>query len=894
MLHKNHSKSNNQRNHSLRLLRWFCPDHLYEEIEGDLIQKFNRDVKTFGESRAQRKLMWNVLRFFRPGIVLRNNLNLNLISMLMFRNNFTMAFRQIRKDSVFSSITLFGLSVSMAACLLIFQYSMFELSYDQQQPNTQDLYRVATITYEDGEERYQSALTATSVSPTLKESLPEVVESTRLIPTSNWFDCTLAYTKGQEIRIFNEGDKGFYFADPSFISMFNYPLLRGSKETALKKPFSIILSSTAAKKYFGSEEALGKTLQLRGSFQSHDYTVTGVMADPPFNSHLNVTIVASISSLQGGQGLAPFDTYTYVQLQRGTTIESLTNKIHEISLKMIPIVNKTETKFNLQPITDIHLHSSLQDEIKPGGNAKSIYFLLLVAIVVLVIAWINYVNLTTSRSVSRSKEVGIRKVNGATRAQIVYQFLTETFVFNLLGLGCATLIVYFFASYFYEFIGLSFPFDTLSAWNNNITTYLVLFTFLVCVLLSGFFPALIISSFNPVKVLKGRWKVTTNVFSFRKATVVFQFACAITLTIAVVTFNRQFKFMQQQDLGVEIKKSIILKAPSNVDSTYIKRLSGFKNQLKSLAIVHSISTSTGVPGKSIDWTGEVKKENDDSSKDFRINVIDPDFIESYKLKLLAGRNFEMNDFPRNHFGNKIEPVILNRTGVAQLGYKRIQDAIGESLFWGKNKCLVVGVVDDFHQESLKKSIQPILFTANMGPSMTIKLTEGADNYTPQSLVQIQKAWNLYFPNNPFDYFFLEDAYNKQYASDEQIAMLFHFFCLLALLISCLGLFALSLFSVSQRTKEISIRKVLGASSIHLIRLLTNEYLFLILIATAVALPLSYLGVNQWLQEFAFHIEVSVWFLVIPVILILIVALLTVGAQTIKVVIRNPTDSLKHE
>jgi len=810
----------------------------------------------------------------------------------MLRTNVMMAFRQIRKDSVFSCVTIFGLSVSMAACLLIFNYSLFEFSYDGQE-NANNLYRVASITSEAGEERYKSALTPSLVSPTLKEAFPEVIESARLIPTSNWFDCSLAYSKGEEIRIFNEGNNGFYFADPSFISMFNYELLEGDKEEALKKPFSIILSTTAAKKYFGAEEAIGKTLQLRGSIQNHDYTVTGVMSDPALNSHLNVSILGSISSLQDSSALAGFDTYTYVQLVGGTAIEPLTDKIHELSLKMNPIVNQTETRFMLQPIADIHLYSSLQDEIKPSGNAKSIYFLMLVAIVVLVIAWINYINLTTSRSVSRSKEVGIRKVTGATRSQIVLQFLTETLVFNLLGLACAILIVYFSAPYFYDFIGLSFPPDTLSTWAKNGSVYFVLLSLLTCVLVSGLFPALAISSLNPAKVLKGKWKIATNGFSFRKAAVVFQFACAITLIVTVVIFNRQFRFMQQQDLGVEIKRSIVLKAPSNVDSTYLSRLSGFKNQLKSLAIVQTISTSTQVPGQRMDWTAQVKKEHEVTSMDFRINVIDPDFIESFRLKLLAGRNFETKDFPGSHFGNKIEPVILNRKGVEQLGYEQMQDVVGESIFWGTNKCLVVGVVEDFHQESLKKSIQPILFTANMGPSMTIKLTEGA-NQNLQTLSQIQSTWKYYFPNNPFDYFFLEDTYNAQYTTDKQLAMLFHFLCLLALIVSCLGLFALSLFSVSQRTKEISIRKVLGASSLHLFGLLINEYLVLILIAATLALPLSYLGIDQWLQGFAFHIDVSAWYFILPVFFILIVALLTVGTLTMKVIVRNPTESLKHE
>ncbi len=871
-----------------RFLQWFCPDHLYEEIEGDLIQKFNRDVKAFGEKKAKRRLIWNAVRFFRPGIVLRNNFYPKFNDAIMLRKNLILAFRQIRKNWSFSAINIFGLSIGMAACLLIFKYAFFEMNYDKQ--FQKNIYRVGTISYENGLEQYRTTITPAPTAPTIKEKFPEVLEATRLISTSSWFNCTLAYEEGETITIFNE-NKGFYFVDPSFISMFDISLLEGNKES-LQKPYSIVLSASAKEKYFGGKDAIGKTLRLRGSFQTHDYTVTGIMQDFLLNSHLDVNIIASISSL----ATDPFDTNTYVQLLSGTNAETLTQKINELAARMIPIVNKTETKFLLEPIADIHLHSDLQDQPKPSGSAMSVYFLMLVAGIVLIIAWFNYVNLTSSRSLTRAREVGIRKVSGATRGQIIFQFLTETFVLNTISVILAILLVYFLSNNFYEWIGVPGVYHSLFALNLNDETIILLLLFFGGVVLSGLFPAQFISVFAPIKVLKGKWRMNTSGFSFRKTAVVFQFSCAIALAITVFVFQQQFQFMKEQFLGIDIKKSIVLKAPSNVDSTYLMKLAGFKNQLQSLAIIHSITTSTDVPGNMMGtgWKGSINRTMDGPSLEFGINVIDPDFIQSYQIKLLAGRNFHEKDFPIGSFGDKTEPVIINRRASELLTYAKPDDAIGGTVYWGESKCLIVGVLEEFHQESLKKAIQPMLYTANMGPSMTLKLTAGADEKISVTINQIQQSWDTYFPDNAFDYFFLEDNFNKQYEADERLTRLFNLFCLLALTISCLGIFALSLFSIHQRTKEISIRKVLGASSIHLIRILTNEYILLILIASVVALPLSYWGINQWLKEFAFHIEVSVWFFILPVILILIIALLTVGTQTLKVVIKNPTDSLKHE
>jgi len=876
---------------SFRLLRWFCPPHLLEEIEGDLLQKFERDVKLHGERKSKRKMLWNTIRFFRPGIILRNRYTMTSPSMQLIQNNFLMALRIVRKDRVFSIVNIFGLTVGIAASILIFQYVFFELNYDRFHPNVEKTFRVFASTYQDGELKSQSALTPAYIAPTLKEKLSGIDQVSRLISTRWWFDCTLAYANGYEYRIFNESE--LYYADPAILSVFGYSLLMGDAQTALIQPYSIVLSTKVAEKYFGNEEPMGKTLHLKGSGEDHDYIVTGVMADPAPNSHLSPTILASISSLESQTRFNTTDSYTYIQLTTPMEVATLKSSLDKLVEELAPPANGYRIELDLEPITDIHLHSFLQYDMKATGDIKSVYFLLTVAIIILIMAWINYANLTAARSFKRSKEVGIRKVSGASRAQIVFQFLTETFVFNLIGIFCASALAYLMAPKFYQLVGVSIPTSYLMLGESSIVVYFILALFVFGVFFSGFFPSVALSAFNPIWFLKGKFIRSSSGFSLRKITLVFQFACAIALTTTVLIFNQQFKFMRTQDLQIAISKTLIVKAPVNIDSTYRQNLASFKNTLKGLAIIKTISTSGSVPGSTIGWTGTIKKENEKSSRDFTINVIDPDFVEAYQLKLLAGRNFETFDFPLKHFGDKPEPVMVNREGLNQLGYTKAEDIIGTTIFWDKNKCYVVGVIDNFHQESLKKSIQPILFTANMGPTISLKLADDNKNLA-ESIEQTRTIWNTHFPNNAFDFSLLDDQFDQQYETDEQVARLFNFFCALSLIISALGLFGLSLFSFQQRTREISIRKVLGASVVNLLRLLSQEYFILILVASIVALPLSHWGTREWLSSFAYHITPGASIYIIPIILISLIALLTVGTQTIKTAFRNPTESLKHE
>jgi putative ABC transport system permease protein len=874
---------------SFRLLRSFCPPHLLEEIEGDLLQKFEQDVKLLGERKARKKLLLNVIKYFRPGIVLRGHARKPFYSWTMMEKNLLLAFRHIRKDGVYSAVNMFGLSVSLAVCLIIFQYSFFELSYDHQ--FSTKICRLGSSTFENGIEKHRSSVLTSTDIDLIKNKLPEIAASARVASTSGWFDCSLSYEGEQRTTIFNENNS-FYFVDEEFLRFFECKFSKGDRTKALSKPFSLVLTETTARKYFGEEDPIGKTLRLRGSFQTHDYLVTGVIKNFPENSHLSLNVLASISSFNDSK---PFDTRLYVELNDHANLASLTQKTNQV-IKSMKQGGTVDTRFFFEPIQQIHLYSKVEDLTKQPGSATTVYALLAVSIILLVIAWINYINLSASRAVTRAKEVGIRKATGATVNQIMAQFITESLVVHVISLLLAIVIFAVLSPYFYSWIGLS------HFANQNVTSYLTgseyffLLLFLAGIILTGVLPVQIVSRLNPIRVLKGKWISIENKFSFRKAAVVFQFGCAFALSITIIVFQKQFEFMKKQDIGVEISRSLVVKAPTNVDSSYLRKMAAFKENLRSFSILSGVSTSAEVPGNFIgdDWGVDIRRKKGDPSVSFGVNVIDTDFISLYRLKLLAGRDFILTDFPGQHFGTKVEPIILNRKAITRLGYDSPENAINEVIFWGENRCRVVGVIEDFHQRSVKEAVIPILFTVNNGPAITMKLTQSAEKNWTGSLKQIQEAWNHYFPNNAFDYFFLEDHFNEQYGSDERLGKLFNVFCFLTIVISFLGLFALTLFSFNLRLKEITIRKVLGASTKSLINLLSKEYMLLVLIAMAVSIPLASWAVSEWLNSFALRVDLNYKFLLIPVSLIILSVAITLVLQIMRVSVRSSVQLLKEE
>ncbi len=814
----------------------------------------------------------------------------------MLRNNILIAWRYLRKDKTLSVISIAGLSVSLAVCILMFRYTFFEMRYDRFNKNENRIYQLYTRVFENKQLISTTAFTSITSGPEIKGKILGVEKSVRFVNTKSWFDCTLSYNDGFSPVIFNEHH--LYYADPSLFSVFSFPLVQGNRNTALEKPYTAVLSESVAGKYFKNENPLGKTLHLKGSGDEHDYTVTGIMRDIPANSNIDADVLLSINSIAGNPHVDNFGVYTFLLVDGNRNFKNLNNKLDGFISKYQPELNtgNTTLKLGLIPLKYIHLHSPAGDEMKVGGNATTVYFLLLVALVILAIAWVNYINLAATRSVSRAREVSIRKISGAEHRHLVAQFLTESFLVNSISLALALILLYYLAPGFHKITTLSVSFSHITGMLLSMQGLAAAILFFTGIFISGYFPARIIASARTTEVLKGKYNSGKKGLALRRLLVTVQFSAAIILSVSVLTFNRQLQFMQNQNIGADIDRVMVIKVPATFDSLFLKRISVFKNLLENKSIISSVATSSTVPGDAIDWTGEIKQKKNSYEKglNFRISVIDPDFIRTYHLRLLAGRDFIPADFPLDKFGMKTEAVILNRTAVRQLGFRSPEESIGQNIYWNNYKCEVIGVIDDYHQQSLKESIQPMLYTVNHGPDLSLRLEKKSHDKMAAMISIVYKAWNSIFPDAPFNYFMLKDFYKSQYTGDRQLINIFRFFSVLAIFISCLGLFGLSSFTAQQRTREMSIRKILGATLLDRLLLLTREFFLLIVTASCLALPLSWLGMKRWLENFAYPIKLSGQLFILPVVFIILVTLVTVSTQVLKTVFINPVDSLKAE
>lgn len=873
-----------------RMLNVFCPAHLAEEIEGDLTQKFYHDQNNYGRLRSVLRLFVRTIMFFRPGIIFRNNIMSTRGGAILFQNHLATAVRHMQKNKVFSCITIFALSTSIAACLLIFQYASFELSFDRHYPKASNIYRVNLRTYEKGILRNESATLPVDALSEIRQNVTGIEASTQFATTAWWFTCSFTYRDENISKTFNE--RNVAYTTHTAIDIFDIKIKSGDAADALMAPFTMILSQSAATKYFGDEDPVGKVLHFRGSSDEHDYTVTAVMEDQPMNSHYRNDILLSFSSTDQNQYRKSFDSYSYVLVNQFIPLADMQARLTAFAAKY-PSPDNTKYDIFLEPVTDIHLHSVAENQVNEAADPNLIYFLLVIAFVVLALAWINYVNLSLARSFARAKEVGVRKTVGATYRQIAHQFLSETLVYNALSMAIAFGIVAITAPWFYDFVGIKFPWNKVYWSDLGSTGWLVMALFFGGMFISGFLPARLMASIPTISVLKGKVTGMKDNGMFRRSSVVFQFSFTIALLMTVIVLNRQFGIMNGTDAGIDFKRTMVVLSPSNADSSFRTRLAQLRSTLQNHSAAEKVFTSGLVFETSEGWTAGVSREKDDERQTFYVNIIDPGFIDGYGLKLLAGRNFEVADYPGEKFLDKVEPAILNKTGAARLGFMRPEDVIGAAIYWDGNECRVVGVIDDYYQRSVKKPLGPAIYTANDGSLLSLQLSPGAlgDNFK-ETVLAIEREWNKFFPENAFDYFMLADHYGSLYTGERQLKNVFQLFCALAIVISCLGLFALSLFSLNQRAKEMSIRKVLGAPAAHLMHLLTSEYLLIVLVAGAIALPLTWWAVERWLETFALRVQINACNAVVPVVLALAFAVLSIGIQTWRLVNRNPTQSLK--
>lgn len=829
----------------------------------------------------------------------------------MFQSYVTTTLRNLLKRKGYTLISIMGLAMGLCAFLLILQYVSVELSYDDFHAHSKDIYRVSLEQYQNGELVIHSAENYPALAPTLKQDLPEVMDYARLynLGAKNNMVVTYEDAPGEPIKF---KQKGLLYAGSGFLPMFSYEVVLGDPATALAEPFQMVITESYAKKYFGDEHPLGKMLRMQDDdFNDELCKVTAVVKDPPANTHLRFDILISYSTLYArdadyeekwarnryDQSWRRKDMYTYVRLREGTDPQAVEDKLPGIIETYMPFLEEEnrEEKMHLQALADIHLYSELNDEPGVPGDGQSVYFLLLVAIFILLIAYINYINLATARSLERANEVGVRKVMGANRGQLIQQFLMESATINLLAIILALGAYALLLPAFGEVAGLPLEEKTwdYALWQQSWFPALILGLFIGGSLLSGLYPAFVLSSFQPIQVLSGKIATSRRGIWLRKGLVVFQFAACVALIIGTFTVSRQLNYMRSKDLGFNPDQILVIERPGvRIRDEALREASidGFKNDLDAHPTISDVSSSSMVPGKKMRWRMNLWRAgaDPDQSHAFHINLVDFNFVDAFGMKILAGRNFDRS------YGTDMDTAcIITEAGARALGFQQPEDAVGASISGGRNvNGIVVGVVNDYHQESLHHAAPPTVFLVSDYAEYYLMRVQTSNLSTTLSV--IDEIWQRRFPGNPFQYFFLNEFFDKQYENDQRFGKMFGLFSILAIVIGCLGLLGLSAFMAQQRVKEIGIRKVLGANTIDILRLLGIDFLQLVILSTLIAWPVIGIVMNRWLEGFALRTSLSWWVFILAGLIVMALALATVSLQSYRVAQTDPVKSLKSE
>lgn len=801
---------------------------------------------------------------------------------------FKLSFRCLMRNKVFVIVNLMGLSIGMAASLLLFQYVEKEYSYDRFHKNAENIYRIRLDRYNQGELGEHLATASCGLQTILPSKFPEIVNYTVL---SNFqLQAVLTYAE-KEFSI----NKAF-FASKDFFKVFSYPLITGNTDSALNKPFCIIISGLLAEKLFPGEEPIGKKVRINGR---HEFTVTGIIKDLPQNTHLQFDLLISEETMIHLYGSWIRESWysdvmlTYIQFKDGTDPKAFEQKlndvVHQIIGKELKAAN-IDMVFLLQPLTSIHLNSNYPMEADQNGDGEAVTFMLIIALLILIIAWVNYINLSTARTLERAREIGMRKINGATKRNIIWQLLLESVIVNFLGIIISLILVEVLQPWFSEITGMQFD---LSLWKKPVFWVVFGIVIIIGSVLSGLYPALILASFKPINVI-GRKRLIGNTGNlFRKALLVFQFIISIMLIAGTLTIFRQVEFMKSRNLGIDIDSTYVVNCPVAVDSSWSRKFYGFKDELKSSKMIHEVCASFFVPGDPVWYTqGFVSELDPDNvnSKILNLIFVDEDYMNLYNLKFLAGKNF--------YRGCRSDTLsfILNRSAASLLGYTNPAEAVGDYLetpSWNF-RYKIAGVIEDYHHQSPREKVIPIVFIYHNHPAFIKRFSIRVSGTCNETLDFIEATYKKYFPGNPFEYFHLGNYYNSQYTTDLNFGQTFMIFSFLAIIIAVLGMFALALFFITQRNKEIAIRKALGANSANLLLLLTQNYFSLLLISALIGFPAAFLLMHHWLENFAARITLGWWFFVIPLFLMSMLILFSVSQQIIKTSRINPAEALKYE
>ncbi|AYB30148.1 ABC transporter permease [Chryseolinea soli] len=798
----------------------------------------------------------------------------------MLKNLILIAWRNIRKDKTYSAINILGLTIGITCSMFLLMYILDELSFDRYHANATNIYRVVS-NIKEPDNAFTWAVAQQPLAPELRDNYPEVKNAVR-------FDGL-----GPK-PMFKNGDKSFYennfyLADSTVFDMFTYPFIAGDPNTALDQPFSIVLTEKLAIKYFGTDNAIGQTLVNQNN---ETFKVTGVMKDVPLNSHFIFDALVSANTRKENTSWGNFGVFTYIQLPEGYDIDKMYASLNKILKEKVDIIftqYNISVKYELQPITDIHLHSKIQDEAEGGGDISYIYIFSAVAAFMLIIASINYMNLATARSASRAKEVGIRKVMGSMRRQLIAQFITESVVITLLALVASLILIYALLPLFNELSNKQLPFSYILQAPVLLSLIGIV---LVIGIIGGSYPALYLSGFNPVSVLKGKLSAKGGNAVFRKVLVIAQFAISIFMLISTLIVFDQLQYLRSKDLGFTKERVIRMQLATDDQILHVPAIEERMRQTKGVAAVASSNSSPGFGiGKLLIQVED--NEGKLSERGVDLFSVDYDFVKTLGMTILHGR-----DFSRDVSSDTLYGALVNEAMVRRMSWK---DPIGKKFVFKGNgpngtdiEKKVIGVVKDYHQNSLYDAIEPLMINLDPKNSFLFIKTEPGD--VRESLAAVEKTWKELYPNYPFDYQFLDQDFNSQYKSDEKRSQIFTAFSGLTILIACLGLLGLAAFTTEQRTKEIGVRKVIGASISGLVLLVAREFFVLVGIGTLVSYPLAWYFTSTWLQSFAYKIELSNEWLtfVLSALLAGVITLLTVGYHVMRAASANPVKALRDE
>jgi putative ABC transport system permease protein len=792
--------------------------------------------------------------------------------MSMLKNYFKIAFRNIIRHKAYSTINISGLAIGMASSILILLWVQNELSYDRFHTNADQIYRI-TVSAGD----FKAAVNPAGMPAGLQAEMPQIKNTVRLSHYS---------TNLFEIGTRKFEEKKVLYADSTFLDIFSFPLLKGDRKTAMQRPDGALITQDMAKKYFGSEDPMGKTLKNNNDGY---ITITGVLANIPSNSHLQFDCILPMSAIEKTDGdlkqnvWDDFDFYTYVQLDKNfiptpASLAKFSQQMNRIYKKHVP---ETELKadFQLQPLTSIHLHSNLQVDLTGHGNIQYVNIFFIVAIFILLVACINFMNLATARSARRAKEVGLRKVVGAVRSQLIWQFLGESMMISFFALILAIAMVWLFLPVFNHLAEKELAIHFLDGRLMLSMVGIALMTGLI----SGSYPALFLSGFQPVKVLKGNLKSLGGNLLFRNGLVIVQFVVSIVLLIGTVVVYNQLKFIKSRNLGFE--KANLLYMPMTGE-IWGKQLA-LRAQLKQnpltadFTVINELPINLMAGTVNINWDGKDPK----SQIVFPSMQVSESFIDVFQMKILNGRGFS------TAFTADSNNYVVNEKAAQAMGMT-VSNAVGKSLTFQNTKGTIIGVVKDFNFKPIQQAIEPLILLLNKyGGNVVVRTQPGNTEATIAALGKISQQLN---PAYPFHYNFLDQDLASLYKGEQQMGSIFNLFAILAIFISCLGLYGLSAFLAQQRTKEIGVRKVLGASVFSIVYLLSTGFTRLILVAVIIAIPISMLAIHRWLASFAYHIEVSWLIYAMAPLAALFIAWLTVSYESLKAAVTNPVQSLKTE